>query len=83
MTAVIVVKEVHEPGSLAVAQEEDEDLSKEDRKDLRKKSDEVDLQESETRSGEAGMGKMCHTLHSTTIINVDNAGQRNDTHSRS
>ena len=52
MTAVIVVKEVHEPGSAAVAQEEDKALSKEDRRDSRKKPDEVDLQEGERRSGE-------------------------------
>ena len=76
----IVVKEVHEPRSVAVAQEKDEALSKEDGKDSRKKPNEVDLQKCETRSGEAGMRKMRRTSRSTTIGNVDGAGQCNVTH---
>ena len=74
MTAAILVKEVHEPGSVAVAQEEDEALSKEDGKDSRKKPGKVDLQEGETRTGKADMRKMRRTWRSTKIGNVDNAG---------
>ena len=78
-----MVKEVHEPCSVAVAQDEDKALSKEEGKDSRKKPDEVDLQEGETRSGEVGMRKMRRTSHSTMIGNVDNTGQRTNTHPQS
>ena len=79
----IVAKEVHEPRFLAMAQEEDKALLKEDGKDSVKKPDKVDLQEGGTRSCERGMRKMRRMLRSTMIGNMDNTGQRTNTHPQS